>query len=249
VKTETITILNKKGENLVGLHYKRKDDDKVVIVIHGYATTIKYGSGKLAEHMSQKGFNTIIFDLSGYGESGGDHASRTISVWCEDILSVVDYSKSIGYKHIAFLTSSMGNMHGLLAAAREKSVERIFCWGPSMNFAERNDITKGKGWDDDWKEKGFRITHANKGIDFRSDIALLEDARSIDFRTYLPHIQADTLFAYGSEDEHVAPELIKTATELMPNASAIVLDGIDHFTSKENMPTILELVDDWFTEW
>jgi len=238
-------VKNKTNETLVGDLFKTNNSDKVIIVIHSYASDRRFGGGTLAKMAAEQGHNVISFDLSGNGDSLGDHATKTISDWVNDILCIIDYATEQGYNHFGMITTSMGNMSGLIAASKVQ-FDKIFCWGPSLNFVERNNLVYDKDWDKDWKEKGYKIKHSIKGIDYRSNYTLVEDARNYNFRTYFPNIEAETLFCYGAQDNHVAPSLIKEATELMPNATALVFEGVGHNLTDQSIPLIHQAIKDWF---
>ncbi len=92
----------------------------------------------LAKHLVRGGFNVLLFDLRGHGESGGDKLSA--GVWEQyDVLGAVDYLVDRGTPigHIGLRGESLGAASVLLAAAEEPRLRAVVADSP---FARATDL-------------------------------------------------------------------------------------------------------------
>lgn len=97
VETQRVSFYNRLGVNLVGDMYMPKgmDMDKryaAIIVGHPFGGSKEQSSGLYAQAMAERGFVTLAFDLSRYGESGGQpHNVASPEGFVEDFSAAVDF--------------------------------------------------------------------------------------------------------------------------------------------------------------
>lgn len=97
VEVRRVSFYNRLGVNLVGEIYMPKGmnrDEKhaALIVGHPFGGSKEQGSGLYAQVLAERGFVTLAFDLSRYGESGGQpHYVASPEGFAEDFSAAVDF--------------------------------------------------------------------------------------------------------------------------------------------------------------
>lgn len=88
---QEVTIKNRKGITLHGMEFRNPENTNVwVIVLHGWTNVKREVSSYAMEHY-KRGFNVLIPDLRGHGNS----ESKFVSMGWLDRLDVVDWTNSI----------------------------------------------------------------------------------------------------------------------------------------------------------
>lgn len=88
---QEVTIKNRKGITLHGMEFRNPENTNVwVIVLHGWTNVKREVSSYAMEHY-KRGFNVLIPDLRGHGNS----ESKFVSMGWLDRLDVVDWTESI----------------------------------------------------------------------------------------------------------------------------------------------------------
>ncbi|MBQ7295265.1 MAG: alpha/beta hydrolase [Clostridia bacterium] len=88
---QEVTIKNRKGVTLHGMEFRNPENTNVwVVVLHGWTNVKREVSSYAMEHY-KRGFNVLIPDLRGHGNS----ESKFVSMGWLDRLDVVDWTKSI----------------------------------------------------------------------------------------------------------------------------------------------------------
>ncbi len=88
---QEVTIKNRKGKTLHGMEFRNPENTNVwVIVLHGWTNVKREVSSYAMEHY-KRGFNVLIPDLRGHGNS----ESKFVSMGWLDRLDVVDWTQSI----------------------------------------------------------------------------------------------------------------------------------------------------------
>ena len=97
VEIQRISFYNRLGINLVGDMYIPKGLDMskqhaAIIVGHPFGGSKEQSSGLYAQTLAERGFVTLAFDLSRYGESGGQpHNVASPEGFAEDFSAAVDF--------------------------------------------------------------------------------------------------------------------------------------------------------------
>lgn len=97
VETQRISFYNRLGVNLIGDLYYPKGMDMskkhaAIIVGHPFGGSKEQSSGLYAQILAERGFVTLAFDLSRYGESGGQpHNAASPEGFAEDFSAAVDF--------------------------------------------------------------------------------------------------------------------------------------------------------------
>jgi esterase/lipase len=117
-----VVIENEYKERLAGL-FREGDDKTLFILSHGYRGNkndllLNY----LAERLSNEGFNSLVFDFSGHGESEGRMNSSGMLKQKSDLISIIHAFK--GYE-IILVGHSMGGAVSILSASSSKRVKGL----------------------------------------------------------------------------------------------------------------------------
>ncbi len=154
-------VLTKDNITIAYDHYRR-GFDSVIIVCPGFYNSKENRWMKKTAELLSSAYDVIVFDLRGHGASGGTFmwAGREDA----DVNAVIDYAKSLGYKHIGILAYSLGASASINAVAARDTVESmvlISCpsrfeaidfrfWEPGMLSDLFDNIACG------WQGKGAR---------------------------------------------------------------------------------------------
>jgi pimeloyl-ACP methyl ester carboxylesterase len=134
----SFTSLNK-NLTLWGWFLPAERSDRVIIMVHGNGGNRNAeGSGALdiAGELVGHGFNVLMFDLHGSGESEGNTVSGGYYER-EDLEGAVDYVGERGFEKIGVLGFSLGAVTALLAAAEDQEIDAVVS---DSAFADLNDI-------------------------------------------------------------------------------------------------------------
>jgi fermentation-respiration switch protein FrsA (DUF1100 family) len=129
------------GVLLRGWYVMARDSDRCIVMAHGdgyHRADPTIGMLEIAKGLTEHGYNALMFDLRGHGESG---EGRLTGGYYErrDILGAISYIKGRGVlpRHIGLLGFSMGAAASLLAAAENKELPALVtdsCWADLMDM-------------------------------------------------------------------------------------------------------------------
>jgi alpha-beta hydrolase superfamily lysophospholipase len=115
--------------------------DRVVLIVHGRNSNRTGDDGQHVPHAAAlvaHGYNALLFDLRGHGESGGVRYTLGAAEQ-RDVLGAVAYLKNRGFapQRMGFWSHSMGAATVLLAAAASPDVRNIVA---DSSFARLDDL-------------------------------------------------------------------------------------------------------------
>ena len=115
--------------------------DRVVVIVHGRNSNRSGDHGELVPHaeaLVERGYNALLFDFRGHGESGGVRYTLG-AVEQRDVLGAVAYLESRGFApaRMGFWAHSMGAAAVLLASAASPDVRTIVA---DSSFARLDDL-------------------------------------------------------------------------------------------------------------
>ncbi len=115
--------------------------DRVVLIVHGRNSNRTGDDGQLVPHaatLAAHGYNALLFDLRGHGESGGVRYTLGAAEQ-RDVLGAVAYLKNRGFapERMGFWSHSMGAATVLLASASSPDVRTIVA---DSSFARLEDL-------------------------------------------------------------------------------------------------------------
>ncbi len=223
---EDININLGKGIIIKAWLIHRKNNDKegpYILFCHGNAGNISHRL-PIAKTLSEKGFNVMLFDYRGYGESTGKPSEKGIY---EDTLAVYNYmvnNKKIHPSKINLIGISLGCNAALYLAQREK-INTITIIAP---------ITSAK--------------EVARTIPLYYIFSFFLESNFLNNKIFVEKIKIPILIAHSKDDEIVPYDMGKKLFEICPskNKKFITLSGghnEDYFEDDKFTDTIKEFIE------
>jgi alpha-beta hydrolase superfamily lysophospholipase len=141
LKYVDVSFPSRDGLTLRGWWLEAGDSSRAVVMVHG-ANGHRADSGikmlDIAREMVNAGYNVLMFDLRGHGQSEGEHISLGYYEQ-RDLLGAIDYVKQRGMSKIGVIGFSMGAATALMTAASCKQIDAIVA---DSSFAYLADIVE-----------------------------------------------------------------------------------------------------------
>lgn len=101
-----------------------------MIICHGFTGSKEGGGGALAmaDELAERGFDSLLFDFTGCGESEGLWEEITLSRQVEDLGAVVEWAQKKGYRRIVLNGRSFGGATVLAYAAGDPRIAAVCTW-------------------------------------------------------------------------------------------------------------------------
>jgi pimeloyl-ACP methyl ester carboxylesterase len=128
-----------KDLTLYGWFLPSENNDRVIIMVHGNGGNRNdpdSGALDIAGELVGHGYNVLMFDLHGCGESEGNTVSGGYYEK-DDLKGAVAYVQERGYEKIGVLGFSLGAVSALLAAGEDTEIDAVVA---DSSFADLNDI-------------------------------------------------------------------------------------------------------------
>ncbi|MCG8400832.1 MAG: alpha/beta hydrolase [Firmicutes bacterium] len=136
---QKIQFNNTRGLTLAGLLYSSASrSGPAVVVCHGF-TGGKEGGGKaraMGEELGTRGFNTLLFDFSGNGDSEGLFENITLSGQVEDLKCAVDWCMAAGMGPVFTMGRSFGGATAICHGAVDPRVAGVCTWAAPARLRE-----------------------------------------------------------------------------------------------------------------
>ena len=112
---------------LYGWFLPVEDSRQIIIIVHGAdgnRADPTIGLLDIASKLIEHGYNVLMFDLRGHGESEGNRMSAGYYEK-RDLLGAVEYVKKCGFEDIGVLGFSMGAATALITTAESKDIDAV----------------------------------------------------------------------------------------------------------------------------
>lgn len=243
---------NSKGDKLCGI-IKNPTGNKakpIIVLAHGFSTHKNSGTyTELAQRLSSHNISTLRFDFYGHGESEGKFEDITITEAVDDILQVIKFLKSKGYKRIGIMGSSFGGISSIMAASKTKELYLLALKSPISNYLDKELETKSKEELDEWKEKGYRIYISGDGSEHKLKYSFFEDFKNNNGYVAAPKIQIPTFIVHGDKDEIVPYKQSVKTCDLIPNCKLHTVKGATHrYDNPEHKEEMWQAITDFVVE-
>jgi pimeloyl-ACP methyl ester carboxylesterase len=172
------------------------------------------GSLNIAGELVRHGFNVLMFDLHGCGESDGNTVSGGYYEK-DDLKGAVAYVRQRGYEKIGVLGFSLGAVSALLAAAEDTEIDAVVA---DSSYADLNDIME---------PEFAKRTKAPK-IFLRPILFMIKIIYGVDFTAIRPvEVVAKIaprpiLFIHGEADDMIPVEHARRLLEASQNPANIL---------------------------
>lgn len=128
-----------KNLTLRGWYLPAENSERVIIMVHGgegHRADPHVRMLDIASDLVKGGYNVLMFDLRGHGQSDGNRMSAGYYEK-RDLIGAVDYIKGRNFEHIGVLGFSMGAATALMAAAENGDIDAVVA---DSSFADLKDM-------------------------------------------------------------------------------------------------------------
>jgi len=123
-----VSFPSRDGLMLCGWWLEVGDDNPIIVVVHGSGDNRAHPAERMlgiAKDLASYGYNVLMFDMRGHGESEGKHISAGYYER-NDVLGAIDYIRQSGIESkIGILGFSMGAATSLMAAAESEEINAV----------------------------------------------------------------------------------------------------------------------------
>lgn len=179
-------------------------DNPHVIFVHGLSSVRSGGDGEaleLAQRLVEEGYNLLLFDLRGHGQSEGDQISGGyFERW--DVLGAYDYlvkERGASAGEVGLLGYSMGGVTSILAAAEEPGIAAIVADSP---FAAATDLIVQEA-SRKTPFPGWMIPAFIPGTNMMANAVYGIDIGALNAERAVTQLDYPLLIIHGEEDERV----------------------------------------------
>jgi pimeloyl-ACP methyl ester carboxylesterase len=206
-----------KDLTLHGWFLPAENSDRVIIMVHGNGgnrNAADSGDLDIAGELVGCGFNVLMFDLHGCGESEGNTVSGGYYEK-DDLRGAVAYVRQRGYEKIGVLGFSLGAVSALLAAAEDAEIDAVVA---DSSYADLNDIME---------PEFSKRTKAPK-IFLRPILFMIKIMYGVDFAAIRPIEVVDKitprpiLFIHGEADDMIPADHARRLLEASQNPDNIL---------------------------
>ncbi|MFC1949005.1 alpha/beta hydrolase [Chloroflexota bacterium] len=139
---EIISFPSQEDEIILrGWYLPVEDSEQVIIIVHGgdgNRADPSIGLLDIASGLVEGGYNVLMFDLRGHGESDGDRMSAGYYE-TRDLAGAVGYAGKQGFESIGVMGFSMGAATTLMAAAENYEIDALVA---DSSYADLQDMMK-----------------------------------------------------------------------------------------------------------
>ncbi|MCF8011821.1 MAG: alpha/beta hydrolase [Clostridiales bacterium] len=204
-KWEKVYFYNSYQQKIAGLFYTAdKPGIPLIIVCHGF-TGSKEGHGtavNMSEYLAKTGFDILLFDFAGNGESEGNFEDITLSGQIDDLTSAVNWCKQQGTSTIITFGRSFGGSTVICHAAKDTRVSGVCTWAAPAHLVEL--FSNFKVEDQDVSDK---VTLAGSSGTVQMKKTFFEDLKKYDIPGATAAISPrPLLLLQGTADNVVPPE-------------------------------------------
>lgn len=205
-------------------------DQKIplVIVQHGFTGHMEedHITG-VSRTLNECGFATLRTELYGHGMSGGEFSEHTLFKWLSEMLTVIDYCRSLSFVSDLFLCGhSQGGLIVMLAGAmKQDQIRAIIPLSPAAMIPE--DARKGTLLGHEFDPVNIpELIDLEDGQVLKGNYARV--ARQIYVEPAMDEFYKDVLIIHGDEDEAVPVEVSLKAEKHYRNIKLVIIHGDDH---------------------
>jgi len=209
------------------------NSEEIIIILHGAESNrcdININVMGIAVELVAHGYNVLMFDFRGHGESEGERLSAGYHER-KDLWGAVDFVRERGFESIGVLGFSMGAATALMGAVEEPDID---CVVADSSFADMEGIMEGE-FTERTRFPGFFITpvlymvKVMYGVDFTA-VKPVESVPEIAPRPIL--------FIHGEEDDFVPLDHAHRLYEASQNPDDMlwIVPGAEHVKSYITSP-------------
>jgi len=226
---EGITYQSTDGIILSGVLNKQSDNNKIVVLCHGFNSGKDRSVGRIAGKISSERINTFRFDFRSHGESSRAKKGMTITGELEDLKSTLKLLKNLGYKEFILLGFSFGGgIVSLLDNDEYKNVKGIGLWYSVLDYNAVKDTLNVMIKENNIDNKEFVEVNGTNGKNLRISKEILSEMERYKPYKNIEALNIPILLVHGTKDEMVPYTISEKVVKILKNAKLITIDGGIH---------------------
>ncbi|MBN3036864.1 MAG: alpha/beta hydrolase [Candidatus Diapherotrites archaeon] len=215
------------GDGLSGLWYDMGADKTIIECLGLGSVKGDAEHSSRAEAFNAAGFNALVYDYFGRGESVGDWQRATLSRDVEDLSVAIDFVDTL----VGVFGSSYGADVALLAATKDKRIRALALRSPAAD-TER--------WQGEWS--------SSSGLS--PSESFQKDAPKHNCFSAIKRVRVPILIIHGDADTTVRPAVSQKLYESARDPKRLVLiKGAGHLFEGKDDLSCRRLAVHWFREW
>lgn len=228
VKEELLTISKPTEYELHASWYKSNEqNEKLAIICHG-GFGDRYEHGRFpytADKLAEIGFDTLLFDFSGFGENERIPVDNLKMV--SDLEDIWSWAKEHKYKSIGTIGLSLGGLISLCTPLKDRDFAVFWAPGfylmksisPFQRLLGRLAPKRSK--------RTLKMEQTGAGPPLLFGLSFIRELLQIDVEEYLRNFTIPTLIIHGTADKTVKPEYSKKAIAIMPQDDKHILKMVE----------------------
>ena len=230
-----------------GFEYKCETNNGIPIIMsHAFLTNQKIMK-KYAIALAKEGYIVYTYDFCGgaiFGKSDGKFCDMSIDTEKEDLMTIINYVKSIGYvditKLILFGASQGGFVSCLIAAQYQEKINKLILIYPALCIPD--DARKGKMQMVEFDPNNIRGTIKSKAFKFSAKYP--ESVINIDIFKEIKKISCPMFIIHGNKDKVVDMKYAQKALEVSKNESSdlVILEDAGHGFNNKQFKEAINLI-------
>lgn len=227
------------GNLLSGVLHKKKNDNSIVISVHGFGVDKNYWIIKeLSKYLDKQKIGSMRFDMTGVGDSEGRVEDSTVEQMVDDLNAAVRYAKERGYRKITVAGHSLGGMIAVMAAAANKDIHSLMLMAPAIDI--RHAIRRRKDTYKHIEDDMAEVAKIKVRKEFLKNISrhVYDEAKKIKIPVLIVHGSADK--STGIKNAKKFFSKLKTKKRFV-----IVKNANHHFSKKSHLGVLLKEAHKW----
>lgn len=238
----TINIRN------ININYIQYGSGSDIVLLHGWGQNI--AMMKPIGDRLQKNHRITILDFPGFGDSEEPKIALTVYDYCEILEELL---KKLKVKKPVIMGHSFGGRIAIIYASRNE-VEKVVLFGspcirkevkPNLKLRMLKSLKKIPGIN---KLEGFAKNHmGSRDYKNASEIMkkILVNVVNEDLSECAKKINVPTLLIWGDRDTEAPVEDAKELEKIIPDAGLIVLPNSTHYAYLENLPQVINILNNF----
>ena len=234
VEREDVRVRSRDGLNLAGWFITAPGSARAMLMVHGRNScrSCEFDGRfvELAGQLQSAGYNILMIDLRGHGQSEGTHYTfGEEERW--DVLGALDWLHERGFTQVGVLGVSLGALSTVRAALEPDGARGIHamvldsCFG-DFDAVLQHGFTRETGYPDWILPGGLLMTRLLYGVN-------LEAAKPID---ELPRTTAPLMLIFSQQDQYITPEQMQLMSAARADAQLWTVPDGEHARIYNNHP-------------
>ena len=223
-----------------------------IVQAHGIATDMDGGGilVRLAERLTESGFDVLRFTYRGHGKSGGTQRGVTIAGEMLDLQAALKYAADKLAKPLGMIAVSFGAVSTCLLLPYIQESRGLVLWNPVLDL-RRTFIESSLPWGRrNFSEESIRHLNSHGYLllddSFEIGCVLYEEMKQYDPYHCFIKSSIPSIIIHGSRDSYVPYDVSRAACEEQKNCTLCTIKDSDHcFDSREREDEAIAITADW----